>query len=435
VTYREAVAWLYGLQLYGIKLGLENMQRLCAELRIDLGPPAARDAPRSQGLQIRESSVSGAERPYFIHVAGTNGKGSVCAMLDAIYRAAGRRCGLYTSPHLVTFRERIRLDGVMISEREVADGLDRIREVVERWRHPSTFFEVTTALALGWFQDQHAHVVVLETGLGGRLDATNVVTPVVSVLTPISHDHERYLGATLPEIAVEKCGIIKSGVSVVSAPQEEMVWKVIEQVATERTAPLHRAGALEEDLKVSLPGQHQRANAALALLAVDVAACLQSFLDLPVGSALEGLCHVQWPGRFQRVRDSLVLDGAHNPAAAATLAATWREAFGERKATVILGVMRDKDARGICEALEPIVERVFAVKVGNPRSCGAAELAAVASLAMPKVIAEPKNSLREALATAQARRGLVLVTGSLFLVGETLTVLGLAEGEPERSMQ
>jgi dihydrofolate synthase/folylpolyglutamate synthase len=213
VTYREAVEWLYSLQLYGIKLGLENMQRLCAALQIYLGPQpaerskAAGDSPKISGLNRRFGA--GEQAPVFIHVAGTNGKGSVCAMLDAICRRGGVRCGLYTSPHLVTFRERIRLDGEMIPAADVAAGLSRIRELVAAWDNPPTFFEVTTALALEWFQDQHAHVVILETGLGGRLDATNVVTPAVSVLTPIGLDHQQILGESLVQIAAEKCGIIK----------------------------------------------------------------------------------------------------------------------------------------------------------------------------------------------------------------------------------
>jgi dihydrofolate synthase/folylpolyglutamate synthase len=414
VTYREAVAWIYALQLHGIKLGLENMQRLCAAL----------------GLR-----VAGEGAPSFLHVAGTNGKGSVCAMLAAIYRAAGLRSGLYTSPHLVTFRERIRLDGEMISEHNVAEGLSRIRAVVADWNTPPTFFEVTTALALRWFQDQQAQVVVLETGLGGRLDATNVVTPAVSVLTPISHDHERYLGTTLPEIAAEKCGIIKAGVPVVSAAQAPEAWQVIERVAQERGAPLHRATGVPADFEVNLPGEHQRQNAGLAWLVAGVAASAQPLLEAGASVSPDVLRTVSWPGRFQRIGEDLVLDGAHNPGAAATLATTWREVFGEQKATLILGVMRDKDAPGICAALAPVAARVFAVKVGNARSHEAAELAALARGAMPGVPVEVGSSLRETLATARGRGSRVLVAGSLFLVGEALVALGLAEGRPEASEQ
>jgi len=174
LTYKKALAWLYGLQRFGIKLGLENIQRLIAKLHID----------------FRASRV--------IHVAGTNGKGSVCAMIDSILRAQGYCTGLFTSPHLVTFRERIRTNGEMISENAVASGLTAIRNLVTDWEPHPTFFEVTTALALKYFSDARIDIAVLETGLGGRFDATNAVRSNVSVITPIDFDHEKWLGWSLP---------------------------------------------------------------------------------------------------------------------------------------------------------------------------------------------------------------------------------------------
>ncbi|MGZ5003432.1 MAG: bifunctional folylpolyglutamate synthase/dihydrofolate synthase, partial [Chthoniobacterales bacterium] len=184
MSYREALAWLFGTQLFGIKLGLENIQRL-----------------------LRTLNLPGEQR--IIHVAGTNGKGSVCAMIDSILRAQGYRSGLFTSPHLVTFRERIRVKGEMISEDEVAHGLTSIRQLVADWDPHPTFFEIATALGLQHFKNKHCEIVVLETGMGGRLDATNAVTPVVSVITPIDYDHQKWLGNSLGEIAAEKAGIIK----------------------------------------------------------------------------------------------------------------------------------------------------------------------------------------------------------------------------------
>src|SRR5437899_2654973 len=195
LPYKEALAWLYGLQRFGIKLGLENIRRLVAELHVDL-----------RGTRV-------------IHVAGTNGKGSVCAMIDSICRAQGHRTGLFTSPHLITFRERIRMNGEMISENAVANGLTTIRHLVADWDPHPTFFEVTTALALEYFSEVKIDVVILETGIGGRLDATNAVQSDVSVITPIDFDHEQWLGNTLPEIASEKAGIMKARVPVVSTPQ------------------------------------------------------------------------------------------------------------------------------------------------------------------------------------------------------------------------
>ena len=194
INYREALAWLYSLQRFGIKLGLENIERLLEELS------------KRGVLQAAPWKV--------IHVAGTNGKGSVCAMIDSICRAQGYRTGLFTSPHLVTFRERIRVNGDMISEEAVADGLTTIRNLVANWDPHPTFFEVVTALALKHFSDTRVKIAILETGFGGRLDATNAVQSDVSVITPIDFDHEKWLGKTIPEIAAEKAGIIKPGVPV-----------------------------------------------------------------------------------------------------------------------------------------------------------------------------------------------------------------------------
>ena len=213
INYREALAWLYSLQRFGIKLGLENIERLIEELS------------KRGILQAAPWKV--------IHVAGTNGKGSVCAMIDSICRAQGYRTGLFTSPHLVTFRERIRVNGDMISEEAVADGLTTIRDLVANWDPHPTFFEVVTALALKHFSDTRVEIVILETGLGGRLDATNAIQSDVSVITPIDFDHEKWLGKTIPEIAAEKAGIIKPGVPVVSAPQRVDAEKVIQARAAE----------------------------------------------------------------------------------------------------------------------------------------------------------------------------------------------------------
>ena len=195
MNYREALAWLYSLQRFGIKLGLENIRRLIDALHVDLGSARV------------------------IHVAGTNGKGSVCAMIDSICRAQGYRTGLFTSPHLVTFRERIRVNGEMISESASASGLTAIRNLVATWEPHPTFFEITTALALKYFSEAKIDIVILETGLGGRLDATNAVQSNVAVITPIALDHQEWLGDSLEKIASEKAGIIKPKVPVVSAAQ------------------------------------------------------------------------------------------------------------------------------------------------------------------------------------------------------------------------
>ena len=400
MTFANAVAWLYGTQVHGIRPGLETTWRLVRALGVE---PA---------------------RMKFIHVAGTNGKGSVCAMLDAICRAAGMKTGLFTSPHLVTFRERVRVDGKMIGESEVAARLTAIRELSSGWESAPTFFEITTALALAHFQTADVEIVVLETGMGGRLDSTNIVMPLVSVLTPIDFDHERWLGATLAEIAGEKAGIIKPGVPVVSARQPDEAAAVIRHIAFEQSAPLHEAGAPVENLAIGLAGSYQRWNAALAIRALEY-----SGLKIPPDAIERGLASVAWPGRFQRIGERLVLDGAHNPAAARCLVQTWREVFGGAKATLVLGILRDKNLRGICEVLLPIAARVIAVAVQNPRGSSAREIGdVVRGIARDLPIMEASN-LRRALDTAHSFGEPILVAGSLFLAGETLALLQNANAQ------
>jgi len=410
MTYSESVAWLYGTQLHGIRPGLECMERLTGAL---LGAAAFQDA----------------RAPAFLHVAGTNGKGSVCAMADAVCRAAGFRTGLYTSPHLVTFRERIRLDGQMIPEADVAAGLSEIRTLTTGWEQPPTFFEIVTALAFAWFHRRGVEVVVLETGMGGRLDATNVVRPAVSAITPIGLDHQAWLGATEAEIAGEKAGIIKPGAPAVSAPQVPAAAAVLRRAAERAGTSLQFVERpLDPEWRVNLAGGHQRWNAALALAALAAAG-----LKISPEAIRTGLATVQWPGRFQRLGERFVLDGAHNPHAAERLAATWREEYGDARATVIFGAMRDKDVAGVLTALRPIAARLLAVPVGNARACTPAELCALARQSLPDLPCEPCASLATALTAAQAPPERILIAGSLFLIGEALA--HFASATPEHSEQ
>lgn len=402
MTYREALKWLYATQNHGIKLGLENVRALLQELDW-------------HGRDQR-----------FLHVAGTNGKGSVCAMLHAICRAQNLRTGLFTSPHLVTFCERLRLDDALISEAAVATGLTRIRSFVESWETPPTFFEITTALALDYFQSEKADVVVLETGLGGRLDSTNVVTPRVSVLTAIDLDHQSWLGETLPEIAAEKAGIIKRAVPVVSSPQADEVRPVLERAAQQQVANLRFVTQPLEKYDLALTGSHQLWNAALAVVALEAGQIV-----VTDEAIREGLMTMKWPGRFQIVEERIVLDGAHNPAAAARLAQTWREHFGAERATIIAGILQDKNITGICAALAPIASSFIAIPVLSPRTSAAAEVCA----AVHEIPCRCASDFGEALALARVQPERILVTGSLFLIGEALAELGLATGAPEITAQ
>lgn len=409
-TYSEALTWLYATQPVGIKLGLENITRLLRALGID---PAPRGGP------------------VIFHVAGTNGKGSVCALLDAVCRAAGKRTALFTSPHLVTFRERIRLNGEPIPEADAAAGLARIREIVATWPAHPTFFEITTALALAWFQEQQAEVVILETGLGGRLDATNALTPAVSVVTALSMDHRQYLGDTLAAIAGEKAGIFKPGIPALSAPQPPEAACVLEATAARIGAPLAWVTQPTE-YPVSLAGSHQRLNAALALAALDAAK-----VSVPEAAIRQGLESVVWPGRFQRLAlphgIPIILDGAHNEAAAARLAQTWREVYGDEKPVILLGVLRDKDVPAICRELAPLAATFVVTPVHSVRTCAVADLAQTVRAAAPATPCMVASSAEQGLLRAQEEARLtdrsVLITGSLFLIGEILAQLQGAAAE------
>ena len=410
INYREALAWLYSLQRFGIKLGLQNTRRLLNECCS--GVCVKRPAP----------AAAGASTPKVIHVAGTNGKGSVCAMIDSICRAQGYRAGLFTSPHLITFRERIRVNGEMVSERAVADGLTTIRNLVADWDPHPTFFEVTTALALKCFSEAKIDVTILETGIGGRLDATNAIQSDVSVITQIDFDHEEWLGNTLAEIASEKAGIIKPRIPVVCASQRPEAEKVIRTRAAECEAPLQFVTGSYDGSPVALLGQHQKQNAAVAIAALRAAK-----INLDNSTIARGLATIDWPARFQKWDERTIIDGAHNPAAARVLAETWREIFGDQKATLILAVLSDKNVSGICEALAPIANSVLLPKIRSERAAPPENLAKVVSATTPPLPYSITASVGEALDRSRAKPNPILITGSLHFAGEVLAHL---EGRP-----
>ena len=397
MKYRDSLAWLFGTQSFGIKLGLENTQRLF------------------------EACGRPQDHLRFLHVAGTNGKGSTCVMMDSVLRAAGHRTALYTSPHLVDFRERVRVDGQMIPESSTAEGLTLLRDASDGWEQAPTFFELATVLAAWWFAREEAEFVVWETGMGGRLDATNAVTPLVSVIMPVGLDHQAWLGETITLIAAEKAGIIKPGVPVISAPQADEVRAVLEAKAVEVGVQIGFVSAPWEAGPVGLAGAHQRWNAAVALAALRAAG-----VEVGEEAVRSGLAKVKWPGRFQRAGAALVVDGAHNPPATAVLVATWREVFGHVKARLVFGVLSDKDASALLHLLRTIADEVCLVPVAGARGTSVDELRPIAEAAgFPAVYT---STLEEVLAKERQDSTPVLVTGSLFLVGE---VLALLEGAPK----
>jgi dihydrofolate synthase/folylpolyglutamate synthase len=407
VNYREALTWLYNLQRFGIKLGLENSLRLFGALGCS-----------GVCVNRRALAAASAPTPRVIHVAGTNGKGSVCAMIDSILRSQGYCSGLFTSPHLVSFRERIRVNGDSISEEAVASGLTAIRDLICDWQPHPTFFEVVTALGLKHFSENQIEIAVLETGLGGRLDATNALQSDVAVITPIAFDHQKWLGDTLAEIATEKAGIIKRQTPVVCATQAPEAENVIRARATECGAPLQFVNEPYEQSPIALRGWYQKRNAALAIAALHSAK-----IEISDVTIARGLAAVEWPARFQAWDERTIIDGAHNPAAAGVLAQTWRETFGDERATLILAVLSDKDLPGICEALAPIADFVFLPKIRSERAALPKNLLNILSSIAPSLRCSSASSIATALESARARSNRVLLTGSLHFAGEALALL------------
>jgi dihydrofolate synthase/folylpolyglutamate synthase len=407
--YALALRSLYAAQRRGIHPGLASIRTLLERLEI---PP---DLSR------------GGRRPIILHVAGTNGKGSVCAFADAICRAAGLRTALYTSPHLLTFRERIRCNGAMIPADAVV-ALSATLASASRDLDPApTFFELATALALLHFLDQQPDVVILETGLGGRLDATNTLAKNVAVITPIGLDHREFLGDSLAAIAAEKAGILAERTPALSSPQEPDAETVLRAEAARRHAPLRFVDEPLDAAPIGLAGSHQRLNAALAATALATAG-----IEIPEHALRAGLANVDWPARFQLLAPDFVLDGAHNPHAARRLAATWREVFPGTRATLVLGMMADKDSAAFAEALAPIAAETHAAPLRSPRALDPATLAARVA---PALDATPHPSLAAALDRARASGRPVLVTGSLHLAGDLLHLLNPAAEIDPPSLQ
>jgi len=425
----ESLNKLYALRSFGIKPGLEPVRELLAGL----------DNPHLAFVAV--------------HVAGTNGKGSVCAVLDSILRAAGFRVGLYTSPHLVRFNERIRVNGEAVSDEDLAalfETLDPVAAAMAAQGRQPTFFEFTTALAFEYFRRRHVQFAVVETGLGGRLDATNIVLPLVSVITRIGLEHTTYLGDTIAAIVGEKAGIIKDGRPVVCGAMPDEAREVVRRVAAERNAPFVDAGStatvrrVSQSLAgqkiavstegtdygsatVSLLGRHQLENVATALATVEAIA-EASRLTLAPEVVVQGLEDARWPARLDVLSEEppVLLDGAHNPDAARVLAAALKELFKKKPLALVWGMCTDKDAIAFSGALGGLVRVCWPVTLATERTRSHAELARIAQSRGWEVRrAELPEALAEAKAWAREQGGAVCIAGSLYLAGE---VLALGEG-------
>lgn len=416
IRYSEALEFLSGLEFFGIKLGLSQI----AELLERIGNPH--------------------EKLRFIHVAGTNGKGSVSAMLAVALTTAGFKTAFYSSPHLVTVRERFRIDGKAIQRKKFAELIGRIRPHVENMKscgESPTYFEVTTALAAMYFAEAEVDFVLWETGMGGRFDATNTITPVVSIITSIGIDHTRYLGTHERDIAFEKAGIIKPGIPLFCGDMSITAKEVILSQAAKNlsrcyfsdgkikiTKKMHISGGKtltqkfkigEKEFALSLLGNIQAKNAALAFRVLEyLAKCYNFNLD----SAVSGLAHVKWPARFQILPDGSVLDGAHNPQAIRSLVSSLKEYFPGEKFSVIYGSLADKDVEANLRKLSKIAGEFIFVPIRSSRkSFSVDELAEILRRAA-KVFLRKESSIHSVL--LKPHKGRFLITGSLYLAGEVL---------------
>lgn len=413
MTYDDTVRFLFSLgpELKAVKWDLARIRALLAEL----GDPQA--------------------RCRYVHVAGTNGKGSTCAMLASVLRVAGFRTGVYTSPHLIDPRERIEIDGMAIGEAEWVAAFEEVHAAAERLlaregidAHPS-FFETVTAMAFLAFARAEVEMVVLETGLGGRLDATNVIDPEVAVITQIDFDHEAFLGSSIEAIAAEKAGILKAGRPAVFSAQRPDALSVLERRALELDIPVHHSSewrveglsldrfgsrftlVADEEIPIECPlaGAHQVENARTAVAAL-------SAMGIPAAAIREGIARAKWAGRLERVaRDpDIILDGAHNPAGARALAEYIRRFFAEEPVRIIYGAMRDKAVEEVTSTLFPLAAEVIVTEPRQPR--------AVNREALAEMIDHPRmrmaGDIGEALRMASEAPMTTFVTGSLFLVGE-----------------
>ncbi|MGB2402061.1 MAG: bifunctional folylpolyglutamate synthase/dihydrofolate synthase [Akkermansiaceae bacterium] len=406
MNYQEAIDWLYSTQQFGIKLGLEQPKKLLREL----------DAYPSSGVKV-------------IHVAGTNGKGSTCAMIDAIARSSGLRCGLFTSPHLIDFRERVRVNGYEISEAQTARYLSEIRQRVADWEHHPTFFELTLVLGMMHFKHQSCDLITLETGMGGRLDASTAVPADIAVITPVAMDHSQWLGETLSEIATEKAGIMVSGKPTLSSSQHSDVYDVFSQHARRIESPIEFIVEPYAESTISLKGAHQLHNAALA-----IAAIREASIPADVDMIRDSLAHVNWPGRFEHCpapysSHGLILDAAHNLQAAQVLVETWQQHYHKQKATIIFGAVEGKNTDQVISVLSEIAAHIHLTPIDSNRSLSTSELAQSIGSATPHTI---HDNVLAAIDSAHqhAPDSPVLICGSIFLVGHIKALLSAQHSRP-----
>lgn len=422
MTYQMALEQISSLLHFGSMPGLERITKLLEQM----GNPQ--------------------DRLRFVHVAGTNGKGSTCSLLSSVFTAAGYRTGLYISPYILDFRERMQINGEMIPKEELSGLVEEFMPLVRQMEangEPITEFELITALAMEWFARKECDVVVLEVGLGGRFDATNIIsTPLVSVIAAISLDHTGVLGDTVEQIAFEKAGIIKeNGDTVLFPVQDEGVLPVIAKVAEERGNHLHigDTSALTEvssdltgtrfvyqntPVQMSLIGQHQVNNAATVLSAIEV--LREKGFSIPPSAVAKGFSQVHFPARLELLCNNPVflLDGAHNPNGTAALAQALRKYLSGKRIIGIVGMLADKDSHAALQNLEGLFESVYTLTPPNPRAMQAEELAVVwAELGVSATAAKHPQEAIEMALQAAGDDGAIVVCGSLYLASQVRPVV------------
>lgn len=414
--FSATLEYLYGLEKFGMVFGLENISRI---LDIMGNPHKTLKA---------------------VHIAGTNGKGSVAGMIAGMLREEGYSAGAYTSPHLVSFTERITVNGEEIGEAEVVELTEHLREKIQKKDKDRffTFFDFTTAIAFEYFRRKKVDIAVIETGLGGRLDSTNVIEPLVSVITNVSFDHTAYLGNTIEAIAREKAGIIKKGVPVVTGAADvplDIIYKAAKGIGSPvyslwRNFSYEKTGEQAmsywgpsralEGIRVNLKGDHQLANSAVALCAVDVL----STAGFPVrdGAIFDSLSRIRCQGRLEEVRQrpTVLIDGAHNPSGIHVLTEFIKTCYGDRKKILIFGVMKDKEYDRMLQEIVPAMDTTILTKPVTERALAPSLMKAYAKGA---IVAEDTRSALRTAKTLSGEDGLILVTGSFYTIGEAKAII------------
>lgn len=416
-SYKSEVEYLYSLQKYGIKFGLSKTSNL---LRAFGNPHQGRS---------------------YIHIAGTNGKGSVAAMLESVLIKSGLKVGFYSSPHLVRFTERFRINMREMPQDKAAEIIRELRKVIDE-KEPPTFFEMTTVMALIYFARENTDIAIMEVGMGGRLDSTNVIEPIVSVITSISLDHQFFLGSNLIKIAGEKAGIIKEGTDLATAVKNGSIVRLYENICRDKKAPLWRVGKDTryrtsesglnyyglnrriKGLQLGVNGRFQNRNAALALTVIELLE--KKGFKISIKSITEGMMGVSWPGRLHIISKNpfIVVDGAHNRDAIKKLTEAVVRGFKYRRLILVIGIMGDKDIKGILGRVIPIADYVIYTAPDYYRS------------ARPETLMEKSEHLKKAgeiipgipgaikrAKSMAGRKDLILITGSLFTVGEALAFI------------